>query len=219
VNGRCRLLAGALVVAGTVGGSISCAAPQVTPSEAAGRWRSVQSGSDFGVTWTVWRAKGSDGGVCVSVDTKPNLGGVSIQRGRDGSGQHGPRSERPTHAGRTANCVVVDDPTRVPDDEVGAIEPLAVADVDSLSQRGPGPHYVAVVVDPAGSDVHAVFNDGSTAALTPQDGIAFLVWNDRRTLSFVDLTYPGYEPPRLRCSGSDDRTVLDDLGGIGCHNV
>jgi hypothetical protein len=198
----------------------ACVGIAVHPSKPVGAWKVAASGHDYGVDWTVRTTRGTNGGTCVSVDTHPDLGGVSVQQGADGSSTSGGKSSRPTHLGRSANCVFVGDPNaNIHDEPDNEPKLLAVADVESVKQDGQGPHYALLVVNPNASDVTVVFSDKSTQRVDPVRGIAFVIWHDARKLTFVTLKQPGFEPPLNTCTAHDGLPLLRDLGGASCHNA
>jgi len=230
-------LALTLVLAACSGGSGTTDASDKAPSQrelekairdidkhlirATGPWTSSLNGDAFGVHWIVHTAEGTGGGRCVSVETTPDLGGISVQQGNEGSSRSGREATRPEHLGRSANCVRVGDPNadsvNLTDDDPGP-ELLVVADADSFLQEGIGPHYALLVVNENAQDVVLVFDDKTTMPVTPTNGLAFLIWRDARKLVHVTLTQNGFEPPQMTCGAADEAPILSSPAGASCYN-
>lgn len=169
-----------------------------------------------GVPWKLFVAAGSEGGMCVAVESDPQLVGSVAERSL-GAGQQIPVGSAPALHGKRAACVptpVTGD--RVPPDADLFAEPLYVLAVDTRQQAGPGLHILAAVVVESASRVVALFSDGTQEEVKPDKGTILLIWRGDRRLDHFELDAPGYAS-RLRCGGADDAPMPLALSGMSCY--
>ena len=184
-----------------------------------GDWRVALAGTSEGVDWQLLVTDASRRGVCATVLTTPRLDGVGILRSANGSAMSGDTSIRRSHKGHRANCVY--DPNKLDredaDSDLGA-DPLVVLDIDSHSQRGPGPHYVAALVSRDARNIQALYSDRTAEAVEPVNGFIFLMWRGDRQIQHFELDDKVLSG-RTRCGGIDDASFVSDPAGMSCYNM